>query len=149
ETGKTSLPVPFDRTGHPFAGIENRKEITPIRPEADRRDAADPAIGRGIPEPAEKFEGAEMRLLGAGDEPLDDMDRKRREFACRRDRESHKTAHKRPGNPADGLACNRPQPASRALPRLGWPPLSSKRAASCSVMAPASSSASTMVTALR
>src|SRR3546814_8260926 len=105
DVSSSDLPVPLDRTGHPFPGIENREEITPIGPEADRRDAADPAVGRGIPEPAEKFEGAETRLRGAGHEALDNADRERRELACRRDRESRKATNERPGNQAGDLAC--------------------------------------------
>ena len=143
----------------PEAGVGDADEVAARRQEAERRQRAEIARRRGQFQPADEFERPELRLVAAD---LEIRDRPRGNLhALDADGGG---PHRMPGDtenrPADAAAASNPmqkRPArKKAHPARRMPPRRVSRAfsspnseASCSVMAPASSSASTMVTARR
>ena len=149
--------VALDRTEEPEAGVSDPDEIAARPEEAKSRQGAEITRRRGEFEPADEFERTEHRLVAAdvefGDRPgryLDLLDG--RAFGNGRSRQ-----RRRQGKCCHRRQCQLPQPGDRKdHPARRKPPrrvsralTSSNSEASCSVIAPASSSASTMVTARR
>ena len=106
-------------------------------------------FARCQPQPAHEFQSAKAPSVFTGLEGMDrlrvDPGRRCMQVWHRRQKGKHQSRAKR----RRSLHHSRHHPARRWPRAPRPPPFSAKRAASCSVIAPASSSASTMVTALR
>jgi hypothetical protein len=153
---RNAIGVTLHRAKEPVAVIGDPDEFVAGCQEPQRGKLAEAAQRRLHLEPADEFEWAETRLVGADAEAVDgqecqlDIEGRLGHSRCRRKRQRRQTCG---GEPARGCRPGH-QPARRIAGRrlsrrVSRAVCSPNSAASCSVMAPASSSASTMVTARR
>ena len=143
----------LQRRDEPVAGIGDSVEGVAVRPEIEPGERAEAAIAGDELQPAEKFQLAELHLGGAEGEvrerPHGDVDRRETGAVLG---QRHRRQQSETGDESGDEPPRRHCRAGRFWRgwRAGWATgRSSKSSASLSVMAPASSSASTMVTARR